>query len=262
MSLVQNIRDLKKHKTLLNALTLRYLASRYRGSVLGFFWTLLNPLFLMLVYTIVFRFYIRFETGEHNYTIFLFTGLLQWIFTTSLLIEASTSIVNSSHLITKSMFPAHILPTVACLTTFINYLFSLPLLFIFMVFFKEPFHLTLLLLPCLIFIQFIFLYSLGLMLSILNVYLRDTQHLLANFLNFLFFLSPILYPLTTIPEKFKFTIYCNPFALFTISYHNLILDGKIPDINIIYEILGITIVSLFVSIWIYDRHKEGIVELL
>ncbi len=261
MSLAQNLQDFKKYKTLINALTLRFLASRYRGSVLGFFWTLLNPLCLMLVYTIVFKFYIRFN-DVNNYTIFLFVGLLQWIWTTSALTENSVSIVNSAYLITKSMFPPHILVAVSSLTTFINFLLSLPLLFIFMICFGEHFYLTLLYLPILIAIQFVFLYSLGLILAVSNVYLRDTQHLLGNILNFLFFLSPILYPMTTIPEKFRWTAYCNPFAVFTIAYHNLILDGKIPSLNIIYIILAVTFGALFLAIKIYDKRKESLTELL
>ena len=103
--------------------------------------------------------------------------------------SCSISNDDSSNFITKSMFPPHILPTVASLTALINFLLSLPLLFIFMIFFKIPFYSTILYLPIVIFIQFIFLYALGLILSIMNVYLRDTQHLLGNILNFLFFLS-------------------------------------------------------------------------
>ena len=85
MGLIRNLEDIKKYKTLVNALTLRYLASRYRGSILGFFWTFLNPLFLMLIYTVVFKYYMRFDDVD-NYTIFLFVGLLQWIWTSSALI--------------------------------------------------------------------------------------------------------------------------------------------------------------------------------
>ena len=261
MGLVRNFQDLKKYKTLVNALTLRYLASRYRGSILGFFWTFLNPLFLMLIYTVVFKYYMRFDDVD-NYTIFLFVGLLQWIWTSSALIESSTSIVSSASFITKSMFPAHILPTVASLTSLINFLLSLPLLFIFMIFFKVPFYSTIFYLPFVILIQFIFLYALGLILSIMNVYLRDTQHLLGNILNFLFFLSPILYPIDKVPEKFLWTLKINPFASFTSAYHSLILDGKIPEANLIYMMLGVTVVTLIISMYVYDKHKERVVDLL
>ncbi len=261
MGLVRNLQDLKKYKTLVNALTLRYLASRYRGSLLGFFWTFLNPLCLMLVYTVVFKFYMRFDDVD-NYTIFLFVGLLPWMWTSSALTEASVSISSSAHFITKSMFPPHILPTVATLTTFINFLLSLPLLFIFMFFFKVPFYPTILYLPLVIILQFILLYSLGLILSVMNVYLRDTQHLLGNILTFLFFLSPILYPVEKVPAKFKWTLNLNPFASFTSAYHRLILDGKIPEASLIYMMLGYTIFSLIIAILVYDRHKENIVDLL
>ena len=261
MGLIRNLEDIKKYKTLVNALTLRYLASRYRGSILGFFWTFLNPLFLMLIYTVVFKYYMRFDDVD-NYTIFLFVGLLQWIWTSSALIETSTSITSSANFITKSMFPPHILPTVASLTALINFLLSLPLLFIFMIFFKVPFYSTILYLPIVIFIQFIFLYALGLILSIMNVYLRDTQHLLGNILNFLFFLSPILYPIDKVPEQFLWTLKVNPFASFTSTYHRLILDGKLPESNLVYMMVGVTFVTLIISMYVYDKHKEQVVDLL
>lgn len=261
MGLIRNLEDIKKYKTLVNALTLRYLASRYRGSILGFFWTFLNPLFLMLIYTVVFKYYMRFDDVD-NYTIFLFVGLLQWIWTSSALIETSTSITSSANFITKSMFPPHILPTVASLTALINFLLSLPLLFIFMIFFKVPFYSTILYLPIVIFIQFIFLYALGLILSIMNVYLRDTQHLLGNILNFLFFLSPILYPIDKVPEKFLWTLKVNPFASFTSTYHRLILDGKLPESNLVYMMVGVTLLTLIISMYVYDKHKEQVVDLL
>lgn len=261
MGLIQNYKDVKKYKTLVNALTLRYLASRYRGSVLGFFWTFLNPLFLMLIYTVVFRFYMRFDDVD-NYTIFLFVGLLQWIWTSSSLTESSISIVTSAGFITKSMFPPHILPLVASLTTFINFILSLPLLFIFMIGFKVPFYSTILYLPVLIFVQFVFLYALGMILAVLNVYIRDTQHLLGNILNFLFFLSPILYPMDKVPQKFAWTLYLNPFTSFTCAYHKLILEGTLPDLKFTYIMLGVTVFTLIFSIIIYDKHKEKLVDLL
>jgi len=125
-----NIKELYRYRSLVWALVVRHLATRYRGSVLGFMWSFLNPLCLMLIYSLVFKYYIRFS-GVENYTIFLFCGLLPWLWFSSSLSESTSSIVSSGHLITKSMFPAHILPTVSVITNLINFILSLPLLFIF-----------------------------------------------------------------------------------------------------------------------------------
>lgn len=232
---------------------------RYRGSVLGFMWSFLNPLLLMLVYTLVFRYYIRFNDVQ-NYTIFVFCGLLPWIWFTSSLSEGTSSIVSSGHLITKSMFPAHLLPTVAVVTNMIHYVLSLPLLFIFMIFMGVPFHSSLLLLPFVILTQFFLMLGVVLALSSLNVFFRDVQHLLGNFLTFLFFLCPVLYPLSSVPEKFRFTMEYNPIALITIFYHQVIIEGVVPGIKPIAFVLASVIGMFFIGNLIYNRYRESFAE--
>lgn len=259
--MIGNIKELLNCRALLRALVTRYLAMRYRGSVLGFLWTFLNPLCLMLVYTLVFRYYIRFDSVD-NYTIFLFCGLLPWLWVTSGLIEGTTSITSSGHLITKSMFPAQVLPTVSIVTSMVHFLLSLPLLFIFMLVAGMEFHLTLLLVPVLVAVQFLFLYGIILILGALNVYYRDVQHLVGNLLTFLFFLCPILYPREVVPEKFRITLDINPLAVFTECYHRLILDGTLPSGAMVGYLLGFTVVLLLVGNWVFDYYKESFAELL
>lgn len=259
--MLDNFRELYKYRLLLSALVKRHLAMRYRGSVLGFLWSFLNPLMLMLVYTVVFRYYIRFNEVE-NYTIFLFCGLLPWLWMTAALSEGTSSIVSSGHLITKSMFPAHLLPTVAVITSMIHYLLSLPLLFIFMLLAGMPFHITLLMLPVIIVVQFLFSYGLVLALSALNVHFRDVQHLLANFLTFLFFLIPVLYPVSTVPERFRFTMYLNPFALLTVWYHDIVLVGTLPSLSSLAFLFCFAITSVVIGNMIFNRYRESLAEAL
>ncbi|MCB0340161.1 MAG: ABC transporter permease, partial [Bdellovibrionales bacterium] len=260
-TMLENLKELYRFRSLVKALVVRHLAMRYRGSVLGFLWSFLNPLCLMLVYSLVFSYYIRFNSVDH-YTIFLFCGLLPWIWVSSGLAEGATAIVSSGHLITKSMFPAHILPAVSVLTTMINFLLSLPLLFLFMWVAGMQFHITLLLLPVLIALQLLFLHGLALALSSLNVHFRDVQHIVGNVLTFLFFLCPILYPVSTVPERFRFTLDYNPLALFTLGYHQLILDGVVPSLSA-FVVMG---VSVLVVSWfghaVFARYHESFAELL
>jgi lipopolysaccharide transport system permease protein len=255
------LKEIYNFRNLLLALVNRHLASRYRGSVLGFLWSFLNPLCLMLVYTLVFKYYIRFEQVE-NYSIFLFCGLLPWIWLQSSLIEGTSSISSSGHLITKSMFPAHILPAVNILTALIHFILSLPLLIIFMLFADMPIHLTWAYLPIILTVETIFLYGLALTLASLNVFYRDVQHLLGNVLSFIFFLCPILYTRDTVPEKFRFTLDLNPLAQFTEVYHAILLDGRMPAFNSIVCLLVWAILFFLIGSLVYQRNHENFAELL
>jgi len=243
------------------ALAQRHLAQRYRGSLLGFLWSIINPLCLMLVYVLVFHYYMRSNLVEH-YPIFLFCGLLPWIWSSSALMEGTSSIVQSGHLITKSMFPAQLLPMVAVLTTMVNFVLSLPLLFVFMFASGVTFKLTLLALPFLVLLQFLLLSGCVLLLSSLNVVFRDVQHILGNLLSFLFFLCPIVYPASIVPEQLRFSLYLNPLALLTQFYQQVILDGTLPPAAHVGYLLAVSAVIILVGNLVFCRHRESFAELL
>lgn len=255
------VSELYKYRGLIWALTKRHLAQRYRGSLLGFLWSFLNPLCLMLVYMLVFQFYIRFDAVE-NYTIFLFCGLLPWIWFSSALIEGTAAISSGGHLITKSLFPAHILPIVSVLTSLVNYILSLPLLFIFMWFMGSEFYLSLCFLPALVAIQLLLLAGLTLLLGSLNVYFRDIQHIVTNLLTLLFFLCPIIYPISVVPERFRFTMEYNPLALLTAGYQSVILNGMLPSLQSIAVLLGVAVAAVLVGYLAYEHYHESFAELL
>lgn len=255
------IREVLKYRPLVLALTERHLAARYRGSLLGFLWSILNPLCLMLVYVLVFHYYMRTPT-EVNYPVFLFCGLLPWIWTSSALVEGTSSVVSSGHLITKSLFPAQILPIISVITTLVNFILSLPLLFIFMLFVGQPLTPALCFLPALIILHFLFLTGLTIGLSALNVFFRDVQHVLQNFLTFLFFLCPVVYPETVVPQRFRFLLDLNPFALLTQCYHEVVLQGVAPGLWQIFYLVAWVGVALLVGNALFMRYREGFAEML
>ncbi len=253
--------ELIKYRGLILALVGRQLASRYRGSTLGFLWSFLNPLLFMLIYTLVFKYYARLDSND-NYSVYLFCGLLPWTWFNSGLIEATSSISSGGSLITKSMFPPQILPAVAILTNLVHYLLSLILLFIFIFIYKIPLTEKIFALPLIILLQLGLMYGLALFFASLNVFYRDIQHLLGNVFNLLFFLCPIIYPVTTVPEQYRFTIDFNPIALLIESYHAILIDGKWPPL------WNISVVFLFgVLIYIlgkntYLKNRETFAECL
>lgn len=227
--LTDNVASLYRRRELIATLVSKELKARYRGSLLGMVWTFLNPLLLLLVYSLVFSVYMRVQM--ENYTLFVFTGLLPWIWFTSSLGDGATAVVSSGSLITKSMFPAEVLPMVKILSNFMNYIFSLPLLFIFMLAYGVPFHLSLLWLPVVMAAQFVLTLGLVYFLSALTVRFRDTQHVLGNLLTLWFFLTPILYSVNNAPPDYKHLLYLNPMTALAVSYQDIFLYGKSPDIT-------------------------------
>lgn len=258
---MKSLSEIFKYRQLISALVARHLASRYRGSSLGMLWSFLNPLCFMLIYLLVFKYYIRFDSVD-NYSIYLFCGLLPWIWFNSGLLEATNSVVASGHLITKSMFPPEILPAVSVITNLVHYLLSLILLVFFMIFFKISFSWVLIFLPVLILIQALLMYSISLVLAALNVFYRDVQHLLGNILSLLFFLCPILYPPTTVPEKFRWTLDFNPIANLINMYHLIILDGKIPSLGQWSFLIVITFIIFLIGNKVFNKYREIFAESL
>lgn len=256
-----SLREIWRFRALVSALTARHVAQRYRGSLLGYLWSLLNPLCLMLVYTLVFAYYIRFSEVE-NYTAFLFVGLLPWLWFTSALSEGTTSVVSSGHLITKSMFPAQVLPTVAVLSSMINFLLTLPVLFLFLLLSGIGLGAPALLLPVVILLQLFFLVGASLILAALNVQYRDVQHVVANVLTLLFFLSPILYPVEIVPARFQFTMLLNPLAVFTSTYHQLLFQGSWPSIYALVYLSAWSLLVLGVGLLVFNRYRENFAESL
>lgn len=259
--LKQNLLELWRFRSLIAALIVRHLNSRYRGSVLGFVWSFLNPLCLIAVYSLVFKYYIRFNQVDH-YTLFLFTGLLPWIWFSSGLIEATSSISSGGSLISKAQFPPQILPVVAVLTNLVNFLLALPLLLLFMLISGVMPGVSFLVLPFVIFVELIFLLGLSLGLSALNVHFRDIQHVLGNFITFWFFLCPVIYPLESIPEKFRFTLYLNPVALFTQMYHQIFIENLFPSWKYLALTTVIAVFTLLIGNLIFNRYREEFAELV
>ena len=254
-------RESWRFRALIEALVRRHVATRYRGSLLGFLWSFLNPLCLMAVYTLVFHYFMRFNGGE-NYHLMVFAGLLPWIWTSSALSEGTASLVGSGHLITKSMFPAHILPFVSVLSTMIHFLLALPMLAIFMLCAGVPIPGTWLVLPLVVIVHACILHGIVLALSALNVFYRDVQHLVGNVLTFLFFLCPVVYPESAVPERFRFLLDVNPFALLTVCYQRILIEGQLPTVQSCLILSLTALVALGVGVGIHDRYRERFAEAL
>lgn len=255
------LRELWKFRLLVYALVSRHLRARYRGSLLGFMWSFLNPLCLIAVYSLVFQYYIRFEMEEsYNYTIFMFVGLLPWIWFSSGTMEATSSISGGGSLITKAIFPAHILPIVSIATNLVHFLLALPLLLVLMLFYGMTPGLSFLLLPVIILLQLLFMTGFSLIVSSLNVYYRDIQHILGNLMTLWFFLCPIIYPASQVPERFQISLSLNPMARIIQLYQTILLDGGIPSLRSLLILLGFGLIIFYIGCLVFNAYRDQFAE--
>ncbi len=255
---VLNIKTLLRYRELIGSLVGKELKARYRGSALGMLWTFLNPLLLLTVYALVFSVYMRVEM--ENYAVFMFAGLLPWIWFSTSLLDGVNSVVSSGDLITKSMFPAEILPMVKIVANLVNYVLSLPLLLFFMFVYNIPMTLQMVWLPIIMIAQLTLIVGLVYLFAAVNVKFRDTQHVLNSALVLWFFISPILYPATQVPEEYRFTFLLNPIAPLVIGYQNIFVHGTPPDLTAIGAVFGVGLfVTIFSVAW-FERNKETFAE--
>jgi len=209
-------RDPRRTLGLLRQLTRRHLAARYRGSALGFLWSLLNPLLMMAIYTLVFQYIFRLSAPGVPYPAFFLTGLLAWSFVHTATMNAATSIVDHHALILKARFPRIVLPVSTVLSNLVNYLVALPLLLLFLLYFGIRPGPALLLLPLALLQLVAVATGLALVVACLTPFFRDLVPLLeALFLGW-FFATPVLYPAslpqTNLPRA-AFAVYeLNPMA--------------------------------------------------
>src|SRR6188472_52371 len=193
--MLHNLAQLPRYRGLIQSLVARELKARYRGSVLGFFWSFVNPLLWLLVYSFVFTFVMPNKSeGLQPYSLFMFCGILPWTWFSQSLSEASGSLISGGNLIKKVLFPAEILPIVNVLANMVNFLLGLLILIPALIFYHrlQP-SVALLWFPVTVLIQLVLSAGFALMLASLTVHFRDIRDLLANLLMLWFFATPIIY---------------------------------------------------------------------
>jgi ABC-2 type transport system permease protein len=221
--MLNEIKGLFTHWRLLLSMVSKDMTIRYKGSMLGIFWSLVTPLFLMAVYSFVFGvLYSKFEM--ENYHIYLLTGLLPWVFLSTALNNSVMSFVTNSSLITKVYFPRCLVPVSACLSQAVHFVLSLIPLALFMIFARMDFSARLLWLPVILAIQLAMVAGIAMLISTAYVFFRDIQHLMEPLLLAWFFLSPIIYPVKMIenqPAIWTFLKW-NPMNPFLELYHRVL----------------------------------------
>ena len=252
------LRELIAYREILLILIWRDLKTRYRGSVLGFLWTFLNPLLLMVIYSLVFSVYMRVDIRA--YPIFVFAGLLPWIWFSSSMLSGASSVVDSGSLIKRVPFPPQILAAVSVTAALVNFLLALPLLLVFMAAWRLPIGWSLLLLPLPIAIQYVFTLGLTIVLSMLTVRYRDLQQLLASLLTLWFFLTPVLYPTAMVPARFHGFLMLNPMAILVAAFQDALYGAQVPSFTHLAPVALLAVAVLAGALALADRMRWGLAE--
>ena len=262
--MIANIQHLFRYRALIQSLVARDLKARYRGSALGFFWSFVNPLLLLLVYTFVFTVVIRRppDAPHSPFALFMFCGILPWTWFQSSLLESSNVLIAGGNLIRKVLFPAEVLPIVSVLAGMVHFFLGLPILAAFFVYYGRPVLLSdLFWLPVIAFVQLMLTLGLALIVSALTVHFRDIRDLLANLLILWFFATPIIYSLYEAPETIRRYLNLNPFTHLVVAYQEvLFLPGPYDGWPRLLILGAASLAVLAFGYFVFDRLRDTLAE--
>ncbi|OGE24359.1 hypothetical protein A2688_03885 [Candidatus Daviesbacteria bacterium RIFCSPHIGHO2_01_FULL_38_8] len=205
-------------------LTQRAIKERYKQSIIGYAWVLLNPLLQLLIYAFVFSVVFRFPLDNVPYPLFLFVGLLPWIYLQNTLTVAALSLVDNSDLLRKVNFPRETLPYSVIFAKAVDFIFASLLFLTFIFYYQQPLYLTALWIFPLFIIQIILMTGLSLLVSCFNLFYRDIQHLTNLILLMWMYLTPIVYPLSMVPKNWVYVYKLNPLVGIIEGYRSAIFN--------------------------------------
>ena len=237
------IKELYAYREMIVGLVRRDLRGRYKGSVLGFLWTFVNPLLQLVVYTMVFS--VIMKNGIEKYYIYLFVGLVPWIFFSTSVTGGANSILSSKDMVKKIYFPREVLPISVVTSGFIN------MLFCFIVIFAALFisgiginPVALLFLPIIMIVEYFLALGFALLSSALTVYFRDLEYILGIITMAWMYLTPVMYPETMVPENLLWILKVNPMTSVIMAYRDILYYKQIPQLETLLQALFVGIVFL------------------
>jgi ABC-type polysaccharide/polyol phosphate export permease len=258
--MIAAVRTLIRYRLLIQSLVGRELKARYRGSVLGFFWSFINPLLLLLTYGLVFTYMLPVPRSAalEPYFLFLFCGILPWTWFSASLLESSTVLITGGNLIKKVLFPAEVLPVVTVLANLIHFLFGLPILLAFLVW-KGRLGWSALLLPLPLLIQLVFTLGLALFVSALTVHFRDIQNILSHLLHLWFFATPVLY---AYPESgpLHALLRLNPMTHVVVAYQEALFYGAVTHVRGLAAAAGLAVLAFAAGSFLFERLRDTLAE--
>lgn len=258
--------DLWSMRHLIGVMVKRDLVGRYKGSVMGFFWTIINPLGHLLLYTFVFSVILKVkfgvEGGTGNFAMYLMAGMLPWGGLAESLQRATTAITEQPNLVKRVVFPLEVLPLAVSVSSLISVVVGIVLLLIVSTVMTHTFHWTVVFLPLIMLSQFIFVTGVSWLLSSLGVYLHDLRHMISLTLSIWMYATPIVYPATAFPPKIQFLVWANPMAGIVTDFRRVMLEGKPPDWPMFALYTTVALVTWCVGYYFFCKTKRSFADVV
>ncbi|MDY4996080.1 MAG: ABC transporter permease [Bacilli bacterium] len=252
------VNDLRHYREFLKSNVKKDIRGKYKGSFLGVLWSFINPLLSVLVYAIVFPYIMRIKV--ENYLIYLITGIIPWTFFTSSINMGLISVLSNADIIKKVYFPRIILPISTVTSCLVNFLISCLIIVLFCLGSGLGISFQILWLPLIAIIQYIMLLGFTFILSAIEMYMRDIEHIVNFILSMAFYVTPILYTPDIFPENLAWVLKVNPMAYLVNAYRSIFFYQKMPDL------MGIGVVSIFsiflfmIGYLIFEKLQKGFAE--
>jgi len=245
---------------LVMVLTHKDLKTRYKSSVLGYFWSVANPLAFAIVFYIAFKVIMKIDM--ENYALFLIMGLFPWQWLNNSVGLSTSVFLSNANMLKKVSFPRNVLPLAIVLQDMVNYLFSIPVIVLFMLLDHHPSYWSWLYgIPVMLILQLVLTYGICLIVSSINLFFRDLERLVGIALLFCFYFTPIIYPVSMIPEHYRHWLYFNPFAPLIINWRELFMHGRLDGFQIILGI-GYSGLAMLAGVLIYRKLSDKFAEVL
>lgn len=255
--MINMFKNLYQYRELLKSNIKKEIRGKYKGSFLGVLWSFINPLLMTLVYAIVFPFILK--SGPEHYVTYIVIGILPWNFFTTVISQGTFTVLGNAGIIKKVYFPREILPISVATSGLVNFLISLPIIFIFMLCSGLPFTWNILLLPLVVLIEYILLLGIIFITSAINVYIRDAEYIINFFVNMLFYATPVLYDGALFGSK-AWILNLNPMTTIINSYRDILYSGTLPNIPLLLLVGLGSVILLFIGIAVFRKLEKGFAE--
>ncbi|MAW33851.1 MAG: ABC transporter permease [Proteobacteria bacterium] len=258
---MRDLHQVKNWIDLITVLVQKELKVRYKSSMLGYFWALANPFAFALVYWVAFKLVMRVQM--ENYTMYLLTGLFPWLWLSIGINRATQSYIDNAMLIKKIAITRAIIPLTNVVQEMVHFIFALPVFIVFLIVADNmSIHISWVWqIPLMVILQFFFVYPMALVFALTNVYVRDISYVVGIGFSLLFFITPMVYPITMVPEAYRFYFELNPIHALMSCWRGVFLEGSLPIQNLLYCVVFCAITG-FISIATYQKIKFRIGELL
>lgn len=257
--MIGRLKEIYAYREMIFSLVRRDLKGRYKGSVLGFLWTFLNPLFQLIVYTMVFSTIMR--SGIEDYYLFLFVALIPWIFFSTSLGGGASCVLAQQDMVKKIYFPREVLPVSYVTSQFVNMLLSFLVIFAVLIFTRHDMNpAALLCLPIVMIVEYVLALGFTMIMSAVTVYIRDAEYIIGIITMAWQFLTPVMYAMDQVPEDIRWVFMLNPMTYIITAYRDILYLAQIPRLETLISAVMIGIALLIVGWGIFCNLQKHFVE--